>query len=128
MPYCSNCGTSVSEDTLFCPHCGQRVGVVLRVQQQYFSQPLERQHIRRIKPNSNMALAILTTVLCCVPLGVYAIILANRVDTLYYEGEYEKAEMTAQDVKKWSIVGMVVSAIAIFIYFVVLIIALISSN
>jgi len=123
MPYCSNCGNTISNETLFCPKCGSRVGVVINVQQQY-GQSFQQQEQKPFKPNSNLAFAIVTTCLCCVPLGVYAIILANKVDSLYYLGEYEKAEMTAKDAKKWSIIGMACGfffqMICIIVYIVLL--------
>lgn len=76
-----------------------------------------------------MALAILTTVLCCVPLGVYAITLANKVDTLYYLGEYQRAEMASQDAKKWSIIGIVISFMTCFVYiFLVLILGIVGGE
>lgn len=106
MAYCSICGNIISDGTLFCPKCGNRVGVIASVQQQYCL-PFEKQRQKPFRPNSNLAFAILTTLLFCVPLGIYAIILANKVDSLYDMGEYEKAEMTAKDAKKWSIIGMV---------------------
>lgn len=104
MRYCSICGNRINDGTLFCPKCGNRVGVVVNVQQQH-SHPFEQQ--KPFKPDSNLVFAIVTTCLFCVPLGLYAIILANKVDYYYDLGEYEKAEMTAKDAKKWSIIGMV---------------------
>ena len=71
------------------------------------------------KPNSNMTLAILTTVFCCVPLGVYAIVLANKVDTLYFAGEYKLAEMAAQDSKKWAIIGILSTFTLYLVCFVI---------
>ncbi len=106
MPYCSICGNKVNVRSLFCPKCGNRVGVVVNVQQEY-SQSFQQQQQKSFKPNSNMAFAIFTTCLCCIPFGIYAIILASKVERLYDMGEYEMAEMTARDVKKWSIIGMV---------------------
>ena len=35
------------------------------------------------KPNNNLALAIFTTVCCCLPAGIYAIIRAMKVNELY---------------------------------------------
>ena len=36
-------------------------------------------------PNNNMILAILTTVCCCLPLGIVAVIKANQVRKLYFD-------------------------------------------
>ena len=52
-----------------------------------------------------MIFAILSTVLCCLPLGVYAIICANKVDGLYAAGDYAGAVEQANAAKKWSIIS-----------------------
>ena len=121
MPYCSKCGTIIDNNTLFCPKCGSRVGVVVNVQQQQIQQ-FQKNGQKPFKPNSNMTFAIITTVLCCVPFGIYAIIQANKVDTLYYLGEYKKAEMAAQDAKKWSIIGIVTSFVGCILYILIILV------
>lgn len=45
-------------------------------------------------PQNNLVLAILATVLCCLPGGIYAIIQANKVNTLWAQGD--QAERTLQ--------------------------------
>lgn len=123
MAFCSNCGSITSDNSIFCPKCGQRVRVILKVQRQdSFASYNNLEASKPFKPNSNMLLAIFTTVFCCVPLGVYAIVLANKVDTLYYSGEYKLAEMAAQDSKKWSIIGILSTAILCVVWFVIVII------
>lgn len=49
------------------------------------------------KPNNNLIFAIFTTICCCLPLGIYAIILANKVNTYYMTNQYELAVATAND-------------------------------
>lgn len=126
MAYCSNCGNYINDNALFCPKCGQRVAVVVKIQQQQISLSDSHHEQRKPpKPNSNVALAFLSTALCCFPIGVYALVLANKVDTLYYLGEYQKAEYTAEDAKKWSIIGIVCGAIGeivLLIFYLTLII------
>lgn len=48
------------------------------------------------KPNNNLIFAIFTTICCCLPLGIYAIILANKVNTYYMTNQYELAVATSQ--------------------------------
>ena len=69
-----------------------------------------------IKPNNNMALAIFTTICCCLPLGIVAIIKANSVDSLYAMKQYAAANMAANEAKKWSIIGIVGSLVVWIIY------------
>jgi hypothetical protein len=67
------------------------------------------------KPDNNMLGAVLSTICCCLPLGIVAIIKASKVNTLYYSGQYEEAVLMADSARKWSIwasvAGVVVSII-----------------
>ena len=67
-------------------------------------------------PNNNMALAIFTTVCCCLPLGIVAIIKANSVDSLYMAKQYTAAIMAANEAKKWSYLGIFASILMWIIY------------
>ncbi len=78
------------------------------------------ENLNVIKPNNNMALAIITTVCCCLPLGIVAIIKANSVNTLYAMKQYDAAIMAANEAKKWSYIGIVSSIIVWFLYIVFL--------
>lgn len=74
------------------------------------------------KPDNNMVWAILTTLFCCLPLGIASIIYAAKVDGLYRSGDYELAVEAAENSKKYSrwgaIIGIVVSVLyCIFIGF-----------
>ena len=54
-----------------------------------------------MKPNNHMALAILTTICCCLPLGIVAIVKASSVDSLYVAKQYTAAMAAAKEAKKW---------------------------
>jgi hypothetical protein len=84
----------------------------------------------RTCPDSNLVWAILCTILCCLPLGIVAIIKASSVEKLWLQGRYEEAIKASNDAKKFSIIGAVVSAIGIVIYlliYVIIIAAAVSS-
>ena len=70
----------------------------------------------KMQPSNNMALAIFTTVCCCLPLGIVAIIKANSVDSLYMAKQYTAAIMAANEAKKWSYFGIFSSIIVWIIY------------
>ena len=70
------------------------------------------------KPNNNLALAIFTTVCCCLPAGIYAIIRAMKVNELYMMKQYDEAVLASNDAKKWSIIGIVAGAIGSILYLV----------
>ena len=70
-------------------------------------------------PDNNLVWAILCTVMCCMPLGIVAIIKATKVNTLWYQGDEEGAYKAAADAKKYSIWGAVSVGVIIILYFVV---------
>ena len=72
------------------------------------------------KPDNYLAWSILTTVLCCLPLGIIAIIKSSKVDTLWAEGLHDKAIQTAQEAKKWCIFGVAGCAIFYVLYILVI--------
>ena len=63
------------------------------------------------KPNTNLVLAIFTTICCCLPLGIVAIVKASNVDSLYYAKQYEAAQAAADEAKKWSIYGIIAGVV-----------------
>ena len=71
------------------------------------------------KPGNNMVLAVLVTVLCCLPLGVVSIIYASKVDNLYYAGDYAGALSAAKTARTWAIVGAVGSIIISLLYILI---------
>ena len=72
------------------------------------------------KPDNNMLWAILTTLFCCLPLGIVAIINAAKVDGLYRSGDYSGAQEAADNAKKYAQYGLVIGIIWIVIYFFIL--------
>lgn len=67
-------------------------------------------------PPSNLVWAILTTIFCCLPLGIVAIIKASKVNGLYVAGQYEAALAASKDAKKWSMIGIGCGLAGIIIY------------
>ena len=97
MAFCKNCGNQVNEGVKFCPKCGQPIEAQPvqqpSAQPQYVTQTVQQpQEKKPVKPDSGMLLAILSTIFCCLPTGIVAIIKANKVDKLYYSGDYRGAE------------------------------------
>ena len=72
------------------------------------------------KPDNNMLWAILSTLFCCLPLGIVAIINAAKVDGLYRSGDYSGAQEAADNAKKYALYGLVLGIIWIVVYFFIL--------
>ncbi|MBQ5369986.1 MAG: CD225/dispanin family protein [Bacteroidaceae bacterium] len=74
-------------------------------------------------PDNYLVWSILSTVFCCWPIGIVAIIKSAKVNNLWTQGYYEQAQNTANEAKKWCIVSAV-SAIAFMIIYFVFVVAL----
>jgi len=68
------------------------------------------------KPDNNLVWALLCTTLCCMPLGVVAIVKAVSVDTLWAAGNYSEAEKAAQDARKWAMIGAICGVVIWCLY------------
>lgn len=68
------------------------------------------------RPDNYMVWAILATLFCCLPAGIYAIILASKVNPLYDSGNYDEALRQAAEAKKWCIISAVVGIVVSLIY------------
>lgn len=61
-------------------------------------------------PN-NMVLAILSTVCCCLPLGIVAIIQASKVNGFVAQGNFAEAQAASDKAKKFAIIAIVIGII-----------------
>ncbi|MDR0844816.1 MAG: CD225/dispanin family protein [Tannerella sp.] len=75
-------------------------------------------------PDNYLVWAILTTVLCCLPLGIVSIINSSKVSSLYAIGDYAGAQSASESAKKWAIwsaiIGPILYIIFVIIYVVVI--------
>lgn len=122
MMYCNKCGTPVNSGSSYCPKCGCPLGAnansynqYQQAAQQHAYQAYQQPQQHPFKPNSNMVWAILTTLCCCVPTGIYAIILASKVDGLYYAERFDEAREASNGALIWSVISC---ALGIFSYFI----------
>ncbi len=72
----------------------------------------------RPKPNNYLVLAIITTVLCCLPAGIVSIVYATKVNEAHAKGDFEAAEAASKNAKTWGIVGLAVGAVGILLYLI----------
>lgn len=74
---------------------------------------------KELCPSNNLAIAIVTTALGCLPLGIPAIVKAASVGRLWNEGQKEEALKAAALAKKLSVWGIVLTAIFYTIYIII---------
>jgi hypothetical protein len=73
------------------------------------------------KPDSYLVPAILTTLFCCLPSGIAAIVFAAQVDSKYARGDYEGAVASARNAKVWTWVSVGLGLVAIVLWVVFLV-------
>lgn len=74
-------------------------------------------------PETNLVWAILCTVLCCLPLGIVAIVKATSVEKLWYQGLHTEALKASEDAKRYSIYGAIAGGVFMVIYFILVLTA-----
>jgi Interferon-induced transmembrane protein len=63
------------------------------------------------EPDNYLVWAILSTVLCCLPLGIVSIVNSTKVSGLWAQGRYGEAQAAADNAKKWAIISAIVGAV-----------------
>ncbi len=72
------------------------------------------------KPDNYLVFAIITTVLCCLPLGIVSIIHSTKVDNLWNSGRYAEATAASNQAKQFAIYAAIAGVIVGGIYLMML--------
>lgn len=86
------------------------------------SNVLDNNLSRPPQPKNWLVESILVTLFCCLPFGIAGIINASKVDSRYAGGDYEGAERSAAEAKKWTKIGFIVGLVGIALYFLLIVI------
>ena len=106
---CPICGKPNEPHIYHCAHCGtplqgeQAPGLAA-------SEPAVAGEIPP-KPFNWLIPAILSLVLCCLPLGIVAVIFAAQVEVKYYAGDYAGAEQSASRAKLFFLLSVVLGVV-----------------
>lgn len=71
---------------------------------------------REYIPN-NLVWAILSTLMCCLPLGIVSIVYAAKVDGLAASGNADAARDAANNAKNWAIAAAVIGPALLIAWF-----------
>lgn len=74
-------------------------------------------------PDNYLVWSILTTIFCCLPFGVVAIVKSSKVENLWKQGFYQEAIKMSQEAKRWSVISAISYAVFLVLYFVFALIA-----
>ena len=84
--------------------------------QQPYYQPNYAQGQRPPKPDNYLVWAILSTLLCCLPLGIVSIVFSSKVDGQYNAGDYVGAQDSANKAKNFAMWGAIIGGVCIIAY------------
>jgi len=108
--YCTKCGAKNEDNTWKCTQCGKILTHIVASTAQTHKIP------------SYLAQSILVTVLCCVFLGVPAIVYASQVNSKVSAGDIEAALNCSRKAKMWCWIalglGLTVQLINILLMFI----------
>ncbi len=71
------------------------------------------------KPPTYLVWSILSTLFCCLPLGIASIVFAARVDGLYNSGDYAGSIDASEKAKKFAIWSAVATVLLIVVYLII---------
>jgi hypothetical protein len=75
-------------------------------------------------PKTYLVEAIITTILCCWPLGIPSIVYASRVERKFYEGDIQGSEEASANAKKWMLINLGACILLWIAYFAIFGVAL----
>jgi uncharacterized membrane protein YjgN (DUF898 family) len=67
-------------------------------------------------PDNYLVWAVLSTVFCCLPLGVVAIVKSSQVNSLWAQGRYDEAQRSAAEAKKFAMWSAIVAGVLAVLY------------
>ncbi|MBP5365612.1 MAG: CD225/dispanin family protein [Bacteroidales bacterium] len=142
--YCIKCGAYLDDSATFCPKCGTNVtptatpppvppvpptdqenpnqagAAPQQPYQQQYQQPVYPQPRapQVYPPSSNLIWGILTTIFCCLPLGIVSIVYAAKVDGLWAAGRFDEARASAKKAGTWAMWAAIAAVVGLILYFV----------
>lgn len=68
------------------------------------------------KPDNFLPWAILSTIFCCLPFGIVAIVYSTQVDSYWFAGNHEAACRSARRARTWTWVSVGVAVVCWLLY------------
>jgi hypothetical protein len=109
----------------FCPNCGAPVSSGVPGTTQVVTPPTGA--APQTIP-SHLAMAIFSTLCCCLPLGIVAIVYASQVSSKVAAGDIAGAQAASHSAKVWGILSIVLGVIGSIIGFGVQVLLYMAAN
>jgi hypothetical protein len=121
MAFCPQCGSETTEGARFCAACGATLAGGTYTPPPPPPRPPGGGYVGRPSTIPNYLVpAILTTVFCCLPAGIVAIVYAAQVSQKEQAGDIAGALKASQNARTWSIVSACAVVVTILIAIVFL--------
>lgn len=115
--FCTHCGQAVADNCSYCTNCGAPIAAGSQPQYQFnFGQPSQPAQPVGPKPNNYLVWSILTTIFCCLPLGIWCIVCSSKVNKEWDKGNYVGAKEASSRAKTWIIVSAILGLVANVVY------------
>ena len=136
--YCPNCGAENSEDATYCANCGHELrrtetpGMEVPPQPppppQPGTQPSYAPQSSQAEVPNYLVQAILTTVFCCLPLGIVSIVYAAQVNGKVAAGDHAGALESSRNAKRWAWISFGAGLVLIVGYLILVLVGLIAQS
>ena len=136
--YCPNCGAENSEDATYCANCGHQLrstetpGMEVPPQPppppQPGTQPSYAPQSSQAEVPNYLVQAILTTVFCCLPLGIVSIVYAAQVNGKVAAGDHAGALESSRNAKRWAWISFGAGLVLIVGYLILVLVGLIAQS
>ena len=122
MKYCSTCGESNPDNARFCTKCGYEMTSDPVVTP---PPPPARKTPEQIMPPTYLWQSIVCTVLCCLPLGIPAIVYAAQVERYFMSGNIDAAYKSSRNAKNFTLASFITGLVfgALYCIYIVVIVA-----
>ena len=127
MSFCPQCGFSNADNAIVCAQCGRNLQPAASTQP-----PLQPTGVvmppgaAAAVPNY-LVFAILTTVFCCLPTGIPAIIYASQVNTKLQLGDYAGAQLASNNAKMWCWISFALGLVTVCGYALLMVFGVLGS-
>jgi len=77
---------------------------------------------KQTPPDNYLVWAILTTIFCCLPLGIVSIVKSSKVNELWARGQHDAARQAAVEARKWAIWSAIIAPVLAILFGIVMIV------
>lgn len=83
--------------------------------------------IKPPRPDSYLALAIISAILCCPATGIVSIVYATKVNSNYEDGKYDEAKRASKNAKIWGLASIGIAVLGWLLYLLIFGVAIFSA-